>query len=121
MRECFSRLILVHLVSLLDEEERIMAVEDYHEEIGEALPSGKMHAIIHTIVENQLAENLLETHRTLRRLMDDGLDRHDGIHAIGSVLSQHMFSAMNKAEGKGSNADYHKMLKALTVEKWMNM
>ena len=105
----------------LDEEERIMAVEAYHEEIGEALPSGKMHAIIHTIVENQLAENLLETHRTLRRLMDDGLDRHDGIHAIGSVLSQHMFSAMNKAAGKGSNTDYHKMLKALTVEKWMNM
>lgn len=105
----------------LDEEERIMAVEAYHEETGEDLPSGKMHAIIHTIVENQLAENLLETHRTLRRLMDEGLDRHDGIHAIGSVLSEHMFKAMSKAAGKDSNADYHKMLKALTVEKWRNM
>jgi hypothetical protein len=105
----------------LDESERMMAVEAYHEEAGEELPNGKMHAIIHTIVENQLAENLLETHRTLKRLMDDGLDRHDGVHAIGSVLSQHMFSAMTKTAGKSANADYHKMLKALTVEKWMNM
>ncbi|NQV32496.1 MAG: plasmid pRiA4b ORF-3 family protein [Phycisphaeraceae bacterium] len=105
----------------LDEAERIMAVEAYHEEMGETLPGSKMHAIVHTIVENQLAENLLETHRTLKRLMDDGLDRHDGIHAVGSVLSQHMFNAMKKTGGKNANADYHKLLKELTVEKWMNM
>jgi len=46
-----------------------------------------MHGVAHVIVENQIAagDSTVEP-VTLARLMREGLDRHDAIHAIGSVL-----------------------------------
>jgi hypothetical protein len=105
----------------LDEQERIQAIEAYHEKCEESLPDTKMHSIIHAIVENQLAENLLDTHRTLKRLMDQGLDRHNAIHAIGSAVAQHMTALMNSTtKPKDANAQYSKMLHDLTADKWLN-
>ncbi|MCF7972379.1 MAG: hypothetical protein K9N55_01045 [Phycisphaerae bacterium] len=104
----------------LDEQDRILAIEAFHDACEEELPDTKMHSIIHAIVENQLAENLLETHRTLKRLMDEGLDRHNAIHAIGSAVAQHMFELMgNTTKPKEANAKYSKMLNDLTADKWL--
>jgi hypothetical protein len=48
----------------------------------------KLHAVMHVIIENQVAlGDEVPAQRTLRRLMAEGLDRHQGIHAISSVLT----------------------------------
>ena len=71
----------------LDEQERIDLVQDYHRRARVELPNATGHAIAHVIVENQIAlGDELAVERTLNRLVAEGLDRHDAIHAIGSVL-----------------------------------
>jgi hypothetical protein len=72
----------------LDESDRIDLVKRYH--IRAKLPVGeneRLHAAAHVIVENQVAMgDATVVPATLARLMREGLDRHDAIHAIGSVL-----------------------------------
>src|SRR2546430_4913718 len=77
---------------LLDEGERIALVENYHEAAGIRVPNQLLHATIHTTVETQVAMgNEIPVRRTLTRLMDEGLERHEAIHAIGSILAEHIF------------------------------
>jgi hypothetical protein len=82
----------------LDEQERIDMVEAYHRRAGVELPAETVHAVIHVIVENQIAMgDQLPVGRAARRLMSEGLDRHDAIHAIGSVLIMHVNDLMAEA------------------------
>jgi len=78
----------------LNEAERIDLVTAYHKHIRANLPNVKIHATIHVIIENQLAEGIPAVVEALPRLMNEGLDRHDAIHAIGSVLANHMFNLL---------------------------
>ncbi|QAU50417.1 hypothetical protein EAS54_26330 [Bradyrhizobium guangzhouense] len=113
----------------LDEEERIDLVMDYHRRAGIRFPRPKVHAIFHAIVESQIADPELPVRRTLERLMDEGLDRHEAIHAVGSVLAAHMNDLMRKVEAGGAKPDtaagedpnlaYFEELKALTAEQWL--
>lgn len=104
----------------LDEQERILLARAYHKPMQEHIPSMETHAIVHAIVENQLAEGLKEAQDALQRLMAEGLDRHDAIHAIGSVLLEHIAYVMRKkVSGKKANKRYDRRLKALTVDNWM--
>ena len=41
----------------LDEQERIILVGDYHDEVGVEVPNEELHAVVHVIVENQIAES----------------------------------------------------------------
>ena len=75
----------------LDEWEGTKLIEDYHDSTGEELPYPQFHAIFHTIVENQIAIGEKVPARTLRRLMKEGLDRHEAIHAVGSVLDEQIY------------------------------
>ena len=72
----------------LDESERLDLVKRYH--IRAKLPVGeneRLHAAAHVIVENQVAlGDVTVVPATLARLMREGLDRHDAIDAIASVL-----------------------------------
>jgi hypothetical protein len=53
------------------------------------LPNETIHAAIHLIVENQVAlGDAFPANGVLLRLMKEGLDRHEAIHAIGSVFSE---------------------------------
>lgn len=106
----------------LEEAERLVLVEDYHREARIRLPrrARLLHATIHTIVENQLAlEDQTIVRATLERLMEAGLTRHEAIHAIGSVLTEHIYDLLHMknlpAEG---HAPYYAALQQLTVEKW---
>lgn len=75
-----------------------------------------MHAIIHAAVETQLAEGHGHALKALRRLLDEGLDRHDAVHAVGSVLAEQIYGAL-----KGSSFDeaaYQQGLDALSAESW---
>ena len=58
------------------------------------------HAALHAIVENQIALNLEPVVRAMHRLRNEGLTRHDAVHAIGSVVAEHLFDIL-----KTSNND----------------
>jgi hypothetical protein len=83
----------------LDESERLSLVEAFHRDARIPLPKSAraLHAAIHTIVENQLALGEQETVReTLQRLLDDGLTRHDALHAIGATLAERIYNILSE-------------------------
>jgi hypothetical protein len=104
----------------LDEAERIDLVIDYHRRTGIQLENPEPHAIAHVVVENQVAlGNATLVPETLRRLMDEGLDRHDAIHAIGSIFMEIVFAAAHDRDDGGDvNAKYNRELAALTAAGW---
>ena len=86
----------------LDEQERIQLVEDYHRRTRIRLPNVTAHAVIHAVVENQIAfGDETPVRRTIERLMAEGLDRHDAIHAVGSVLAGHIYDLLRQPVGAG--------------------
>ena len=103
----------------LDETERIDEVLQYHKHNRIRLPNAVLHATFHVIVENQTAMgDELNVARTLKRLMSEGLDRHEALHAIGFVLSNHMCALMNGTASAFSESLYASELESLTLEKW---
>ncbi len=101
----------------LDEEERVQLVEGYHESEEVDLPNPRIHASFHAVVENQIASgDPPEVLVTLERLISQGLDRHEAIHAIGSILSEQVFNVMkNPSSHKNPNKAYIRKLKKLTA------
>ena len=103
----------------LDEGERIALVRDFHARNKIRIPNAEAHAVVHAIVENQLAEHLPAAVAALHRLEAEGLDRHESVHAIGSVLMEHLRTLMN---GDRDSADphgpYFAALENLTAESW---
>ena len=82
----------------LDEAERVALIQAYHRRTRVKIPNPQIHATIHLIVENQLAEGLEVVRETLDRLRAEGLDRHEAIHAIGWVPIQHLSNLMQATE-----------------------
>jgi hypothetical protein len=107
----------------LDEQERIDLVLNYHRKARIRLPNAKVHAIVHAMVETQIAlEDETPARRTAQRLMDEGLDRHEAIHAIGWVLIEFMSDLMDEPESRAEpNAPYFAALDRLTVEDWRRL
>ena len=107
----------------LDEQARIDLAIAYHRWYH--LPMGqspKLHGVVHVIVENQVAlGDATAVPATLARLMREGLDRHDAIHAIGSVLIGIIFDVTTKKvdAGVNINARYGRELAALTAASWL--
>jgi hypothetical protein len=106
----------------LDEQERIDQVIEYHRR--HHLPMGesvKLHGVAHVVVENQLAlGDPPAVREALARLMGEGLDRHDAVHAVGSVVMGLMYDVL-RVRGKGAgdiNDKISRELGALTAESW---
>ena len=78
----------------LTEDERLDQVVHAHRRLGVHLPNVRLHALMHVVVENQLAEQYQPTVMALRRLIGEGMSRHDAIHAIASVLTAQMHDLM---------------------------
>jgi hypothetical protein len=76
-------------------------VREYHRRRRIRLPNLDAHAVTHAIIENQLAEGLAPAANALRRLVTEGLDRHEAVHALGSVLMEHIWDLTNKPRGDG--------------------
>jgi hypothetical protein len=104
----------------LDETERIDLAIDYHRRTKVQLENAELHAMTHVVVENQIAlGEATPVVATLNRLMDEGLDRHEAIHAIGSILMSIVFDAVHKIdEGDDMNARYSRELATLTARDW---
>jgi hypothetical protein len=104
----------------LDETKRVDLVIDYHRRIGVQLENSELHAVAHVVVENQIAlGEATPAPETLERLMDEGLDRHEAVHAIGSILMEIVFDAAHKPDDEGDiNANYYRELALLTAADW---
>jgi hypothetical protein len=101
----------------LDESERNDAVMDYHRRTRVKLENPELHAIAHVVVENQVAlGEATSVPATLDRLMDEGLDRHEAIHAIASVLMSIVYNVAHETDdGSDINANYGRELGKLTA------
>lgn len=108
----------------LEETEQIELVFFYHFQNGMdgEDPSTHVHTSIHVAVETQIAlGDEYPVKEALNRLMQEGLDRHDAIHAIGSVLIKYIWEV-----GKGLNTsddftkDYFEEVKHFTYQKWLD-
>ena len=102
-----------------DEGERLELVRRYHRRQRIKLPNLDAHAVAHAAIENQLAEGLVPATRALTRLLAEGLDRHEAIHALGSVLMVHLWNLTENPNGDGDpNSAYLAALDRLTAASW---
>jgi hypothetical protein len=108
----------------LDERERLSRVARFHNETLPAAqmpPSMQRHAAMHVLVESQLADaRPAEAPAALRRLMDEGMSRHEALHAVGWLTTEHMRRAMD-AQRPVDEAAYAADLATLTVRSWLRM
>lgn len=72
----------------LSEAERLRVVMNFHAATRTRTPDLKGHAVVHVVVENQIAIGFGPSCRAVTRLQGEGLTRHDAIHAIASVVLQ---------------------------------
>ena len=101
----------------LDESEQIAAVERAHRKVRGTAGSPRLHAALHVIVENQIllgAETPVAA--AMQRLRLEGLDRHEAIHAVASVLAVHLREVV--ARTREDNTAYFREIEALTVATW---
>jgi thioesterase domain-containing protein len=104
----------------IDESERIALVETHHRRARAVLPNLRAHATFHAIVESQAAlGDETPVRRTLARLVEEGADRHEAIHAVAGTLSEHMFDLVRGASPPSDpNAAYFAALEKLTIKSW---
>jgi hypothetical protein len=106
----------------LSEDTRIALIEEHHRRKRIRMPNLQAHALIHAVVENQIAMgDKFPAKAALQRLMDEGLDRHDAVHAIGSLVAKVFFKVMKHdvAPGTDINREYEEKLKRLTAAGWI--
>ena len=104
----------------LDEGERIQLAEAHHRIARLKLPNLKAHAVFHAIVENQIAGGLEPVVRAVDRLANEGLSRHEALHAIGSVLAEHLTEAMGakNQDAATGQARYNAAVERLSAKEW---
>ena len=104
----------------LDESERIRLVERYHRQAGVKPPGERVHAMFHAVVENQLAlANPAAAPRALQRLQQEGLTRHEALHAIGAVLARHVGNVRQSGgEAGDARGRYEADLEGLSADLW---
>ena len=102
------------------EQETLDAILEYHMEHGFTAQAMLTHAGAHNIVENQLAEykDLYPIQETIDRLMSEGLDRHEAVHAIGAIIMSLMHEMVTGKMKKFPEKRYIKELKTLTKAVW---
>src|SRR3989337_1358121 len=101
----------------LDEGEQQLVVERYHKRARIRLPSRRVPAIIQAAIETQVGQGHAAASRALERMRAEGLDRHDAVHAVGSVMAKHMFDIMKHGQTFDEKA-YATDLDALSAERW---
>ena len=104
---------------LLDEDERIDMVKAFHKKHRIRLPNLQMHAMI----ENQIAEGEDAVVRAMDRLLAQGLDRHDAIHALCWVFTLQLVEKMkspSKSPEISLNDSYLAAVERVTAQDWRN-
>ena len=105
----------------LGEQERIDLALQFHKSARIKIPSAIAHASIHVIVENQIAENVEPVVRAMSRLQREGLSRHDALHAVGSVLAEHIHEVLTTEDGASvPNEIYFAAVERLSAKGWLD-
>ena len=104
----------------LDESERIRLIERDHRPAGVIRLSERVHARFHTVIENQVAlADPAAAPRALQRLRQEGLTRHEALHALGAVLARHIGHARPPGGGAGdARGRYAADLEGLSADWW---
>ena len=106
----------------LAESGRIRLVERYHRPAGVKVKGlgERVHALFHAVIENQVAlANPAAAPRALQRLQQEGLTRHEALHAIGAVLARHIGHARPPGGGAGdARGRYAADLEGLSADSW---
>ena len=104
----------------LDESERIDLAVQHHRRAAIKVPNPRVHAVIHNVVETQIAMgDDTPVRSTIQRLQDEGLDRHEAIHAVGSVLAGRIYDLMQEGTSQSDpNERYREELEQLSAKKW---
>ncbi len=105
----------------IDELERSDLVREFHEGLDgppdeDSLPG---HVIIHVIVENQIAMDVELVPETIAKLVRQGLDRHEAVHAVGALISVQMFNLSQGKIEKFCPRKYKRQLTKLTAKRWL--
>jgi hypothetical protein len=103
-----------------EEGDRIALVRHYHRRDRVKLPNALLHATMHVVVENQIAMgDQLSVACVVDRLQAEGLDRHEAVHAVGAVLTEHIHAVLTKGlRGIDPNRAFLDSLETLTAESW---
>jgi predicted transcriptional regulator len=99
-----------------------MLAEKFHRRAKVELPSVTAHAALHAIVENQLALGLGCVVRAAPRLVSQDLSRHDAIHAVASVLAEHLHeqaTAQAPDTAEVVQARYEAAVERLNAKDWL--
>ena len=105
----------------MSEDAQIRIVREYHKSGAPELLKEELHAAFHVMVENQLASGESPVVGTLDRLIDEGLDRHEALHAISSVLMEHMYDNVHRGStGDNTKEMYYQDLAHLSAAEWKN-
>ena len=104
----------------MDEGERVELIRQYHEENGDYGESLNAHAAIHCAVETQIAMETPVVCEALVRLLDQGLHRHEAIHAIATVLAEHIHDLLGQKEDAevDPNEKYYERLSQFNADDW---
>jgi hypothetical protein len=101
----------------LDEAERLKAALQYHQRIRFRAGSVRLHAAMHVTIENQIAEGHAGALAALDRLLGEGLDRHEAIHAIGAVAAEQIYHVLKESR-PFDEAEYNRRLATLNATSW---
>jgi len=106
-----------------DDAEKMDRVMRSHRREGLDASQLRAHAVLHTIVENQIAiGDDIPVAEAMDRLMAEGLDRHEAIHAVASKLTEHLWDILH-VEAQPSedlHEPYFDAVRQLTAEEWLN-
>ncbi len=105
----------------LDETTRIEVVHEFHLGLDLEMTEDnlQLHSSIHVIVENQLAMDVDFIPETIAKLIRQGLNRHESIHAIGAIISEDLFDVMKGDSEEFSAKKYRRKLEKLTAKRWL--
>lgn len=116
--------------SALTEDQQLRLVRRYHDQETESPEdvNEELHAICHVTIENQVAlGDETPVADTLDRLVDEGLTRHDAIHAIAGVFMEHLWKRQKTLDegratpgGSTLSEDYFEDVKTLTAQQWLD-
>src|SRR5262249_48154813 len=90
----------------------------YHRRKKIQMPDQEVHAALHTLVENQIAMgDAFPAKAALARLISEGLDRHEAVHALATVATDEIFNGL-KNKKPSDPAEYALKIERLTAESW---
>ena len=102
----------------LPDDVRLDEVMAYHKKSRVKLPNAHLHVLMHVVLENQLAEGHEAATHALHRLLSQGLDRHEAIHAIAWVFAQQIHGVLQGSSPEFDREAYVQALETLSAESW---